>query len=268
MSRNRFASRYTLPDMRSQKISWALWDAVILLLIHSSNSKNSLLVSAFVATSPNFGKFSNSLTARASSLHPTQESLGSNSRPLVQRQYESYIWKPSNLDYFEKDHPTNVNQFKINYRVEGPLNGQPILLVHGFGANVNHFRFNIPFLAQRGYRVYAIDLLGFGASDKPKHAIYSIELWRDLLLDFIRDTSSSGDAKWVIAGNSIGGLCSLATAAKEQSLICGCVLFNCAGAYVVVISVFIIFLTFICFSLNHSFIQLCNKKIKNDRFSI
>lgn len=51
---------------------------------------------------------------------------------------------------------------------KGPQNGPPILLIHGFGASVGHFRKNIPVLAGEGYRVYAIDLLGFGASDKPK----------------------------------------------------------------------------------------------------
>jgi hypothetical protein len=200
-----------------------VWSALILLAI--PNLKNPMLISAFVST-PNFATFTSSTSLSSSSLQ-TQESLVSHPRPFVKRQYETYIWKPLNLDYFENDHP---NQFKINFRVEGPTNGQPILLVHGFGANINHFRFNIPFLADRGYRVYAIDLLGFGASDKPKNAIYSIELWRDLLSDFIRDVSIGTDKKWVICGNSIGGLCSLATAVKEQTLINGCVLFNCAGA--------------------------------------
>lgn len=39
----------------------------------------------------------------------------------VRRKYESFSWK---------------NGYNINYRVEGPGDGKPILLVHGFGANV------------------------------------------------------------------------------------------------------------------------------------
>tara|TARA_B100000524_G_C23406018_1_gene282409 strand:+ start:112 stop:282 length:171 start_codon:yes stop_codon:yes gene_type:complete len=46
--------------------------------------------------------------------------------------------------------------------VEGE--GAPILLVHGFGASVNHWRDNIPALVSAGYRVHAIDLLGLGGS--------------------------------------------------------------------------------------------------------
>jgi pimeloyl-ACP methyl ester carboxylesterase len=49
----------------------------------------------------------------------------------------------------------------------GPADGVPVLLIHGFGASVGHWRNNIPALAAAGYRTYAIDLLGFGGSDKP-----------------------------------------------------------------------------------------------------
>ncbi len=86
---------------------------------------------------------------------------------------------------------------------------------------------------EEGYRVYAIDLLGFGASDKPSDVEYSIELWGELLADFIRSKSvdeiqSKGCEKWVVAGNSIGGLCCLCVAATIPEFISGCVLFNCA----------------------------------------
>jgi len=40
------------------------------------------------------------------------------------------------------------------------------LVYSGFGASSYHWRYNIPELA-RQYHVYAIDLLGFGFSDKP-----------------------------------------------------------------------------------------------------
>mmetsp|Transcript_25259 Transcript_25259/g.36204 ORF Transcript_25259/g.36204 Transcript_25259/m.36204 type:complete len:390 (-) Transcript_25259:384-1553(-) len=136
------------------------------------------------------------------------------SPPLVQRTFETYRWKDT---------------YNINYRVEGPVDGKPILLVHGFGANVNHFRYQFPLLVDEGYRVYAIDLLGFGASDKPSEVEYCIELWGELLSDFIRSQSNETPKRWVIAGNSIGGLCSLLVSATIPEFIRGCVLFNCAG---------------------------------------
>lgn len=54
----------------------------------------------------------------------------------------------------------------IHYGVAGPKGAPPVVLVHGFGGNVNHYRKLIADL-QPLYRVYAIDLLGFGESDKP-----------------------------------------------------------------------------------------------------
>lgn len=54
-------------------------------------------------------------------------------------------------------------------------------------------------------QVYAIDLLGFGRSDKPL-IDYSTELWRDQLLDFVAEFC---DKPAVLVGNSIGSLVSL-----------------------------------------------------------
>ncbi|KAK9907565.1 hypothetical protein WJX75_006039 [Coccomyxa subellipsoidea] len=112
---------------------------------------------------------------------------------------------------------------KVNYAVAGC--GPPVVLIHGFGASIGHFRKNIPALAEH-YKVYAIDLLGFGASDKPP-LTYSTELWRDQLLDFLRDFT---DAPAVLIGNSIGSLISLmANAEGGPGMVRGTVLLNCAG---------------------------------------
>ena len=60
--------------------------------------------------------------------------------------------------------------------------GIPVLLVHGFGANADHWRKNTPVIGEWG-RCWAIDLLGYGYSDKPdprtqeKNAIYNFESW-------------------------------------------------------------------------------------------
>ena len=43
----------------------------------------------------------------------------------------------------------------------------PIFLIHGFGASVEHWRHNMSALNQN-HSVYALDLLGFGASKKVK----------------------------------------------------------------------------------------------------
>jgi pimeloyl-ACP methyl ester carboxylesterase len=102
----------------------------------------------------------------------------------------------------------------------------PLLLVHGFGASTDHWRKNIAEL-QNDFEVYAIDLLGFGRSAKPKLQ-YGGDLWRDQLHDFI--TEAIGE-KTVLAGNSLGGYASLCVAAQRPDSVAGLVLLNSAGPF-------------------------------------
>ncbi|BAZ27621.1 alpha/beta hydrolase fold protein [Cylindrospermum sp. NIES-4074] len=102
----------------------------------------------------------------------------------------------------------------------------PLLLVHGFGASTDHWRKNITGLSQ-DFEVFAIDLLGFGRSAKPKLQ-YSGDLWRDQLNDFISEVIGQ---KAVLAGNSLGGYACLCVAAQRSDSVAGVVLLNSAGPF-------------------------------------
>ncbi|KAH6775118.1 alpha/beta-Hydrolases superfamily protein [Perilla frutescens var. hirtella] len=122
--------------------------------------------------------------------------------------------------------------YAINYLVYPEISGDaadvnpPLLLVHGFGASIAHWRRNIPTLAQ-SHTVYAIDLIGFGASDKPAGFQYTMEVWAQLILDFLDEVVQRPT---VLLGNSIGSLaCVIAAAESSQSLVRALVLLNCAG---------------------------------------
>ncbi|MCP6757878.1 MAG: alpha/beta fold hydrolase [Fischerella sp. CENA71] len=113
--------------------------------------------------------------------------------------------------------------YKIQYTVVGT--GKPLVLVHGFGACIGHWRKNIPVLADAGYQVFALDLLGFGGSEKA--AIdYTVELWVELLKDF---WTTHINEPAVFIGNSIGALLSLIVLAKYPEIVAGGVLINSAG---------------------------------------
>jgi len=78
---------------------------------------------------------------------------------------------------------------RIFYKEAGAENcGTPIVFVHGIGAGVSSFmwRKNFDELSQK-FRVYALDLLGFGFSDKPASAPYSADMYVELVSDFIRE---------------------------------------------------------------------------------
>lgn len=111
----------------------------------------------------------------------------------------------------------------IRYTVMGE--GQPLLLVHGFGASIGHWRKNLPVLAAAGYQVFAIDLLGFGGSDKAA-VEYSAELWQQQLYDFWAEHIQQPT---VFVGNSIGGLLCLMLLADHPETAAGGILLNCAG---------------------------------------
>ncbi|HEV8216822.1 MAG TPA: alpha/beta hydrolase [Gemmatimonadaceae bacterium] len=85
----------------------------------------------------------------------------------------------------------------------GPANGQPLLMLHGWGASAYSFRHAFDRLGRHGLRVIAADLRGFGLSDKPAAAgAYSLANYRedvDQLLDAL------GLDRAHLVGHSMGG---------------------------------------------------------------
>ncbi|KAK9820608.1 hypothetical protein WJX72_012254 [[Myrmecia] bisecta] len=112
---------------------------------------------------------------------------------------------------------------RVNYAEVG--NGPPVVLVHGFGGNVHHFRKLAADLSE-GYRVLAVDLLGFGDSEKPTGEVYDPHLWQQQVADFIAGFCSE---PCVLVGNSIGSQIALYVAAEQPGAVRGVCLLNCAG---------------------------------------
>src|SRR6202040_249786 len=60
--------------------------------------------------------------------------------------------------------PTNGIRLRVALAGKGPL----IVLVHGWPESWYSWRHQIPALAAAGYRVAAVDVRGYGGSDKPE----------------------------------------------------------------------------------------------------
>ena len=61
----------------------------------------------------------------------------------------------------------NWRSQQIRYQEAGPVDGEPVVLIHGLFVNSDHWRKTIKTLAKEGYRAYALDLWGCGYSSKP-----------------------------------------------------------------------------------------------------
>lgn len=91
--------------------------------------------------------------------------------------------------------------------------GTPVILLHGIGCSVETWEKNIAALS-REHRVYAVDIMGFGRSDKPDVG-YSFPLLTDFVLRFMNTVHIE---KASLIGNSMGGGISMlaALAAPER----------------------------------------------------
>lgn len=97
-----------------------------------------------------------------------------------------------------EERETRVLGYRMRYLTGGT--GEPVLLLHGLADCKESWKRLLPDLAKR-HRVYAPDMLGCGASEKPR---ISYSLWA--LATYMRhflDAVGVGDAN--IAGHSLGG---------------------------------------------------------------
>ena len=116
--------------------------------------------------------------------------------------------------------------YPICYVREGD-HGPAVVLIHGFGASWGHWRKNIPELAKH-CRVFAIDLIGFGGSAKPKPSQeigYTFETWGEQIADFCREIVQD---KVFLAGNSIGCIAVMQAAIDNPDIVQEVALLNCS----------------------------------------
>jgi pimeloyl-ACP methyl ester carboxylesterase len=91
--------------------------------------------------------------------------------------------------------------------------GDPIVLLHGFGASSYFWRKIIPALSANN-RVIAIDLKGFGRSDKPVDGRYAVTEQSKLVRAFLQER---GLSNVTLVGHSLGGAVALAVTIESEA---------------------------------------------------
>ena len=105
--------------------------------------------------------------------------------------------------------------YHVHY-VESGSGNQHVILVHGFSANTFSWRSVIEPLAQAGFHVWAIDLVGFGQSAKPEDAPYCFDLYVDQIRAFIEQKKI---VRPHLVGHSMGGCITLGVAMRVPHLL-------------------------------------------------
>ncbi|AMW03862.1 alpha/beta fold hydrolase [Gemmatimonas phototrophica] len=114
--------------------------------------------------------------------------------------------------------------WKVAYVVRG--HGEPLVFIHSIHAAAwnAEWRQNVPALSEQ-HTCYAIDLLGFGASDRPPIP-YTAELYISLVHDFLRDVVGTPAH---LVGSSLGGTYAVAVAHANPELVRSVVAIGPAG---------------------------------------
>jgi pimeloyl-ACP methyl ester carboxylesterase len=121
-----------------------------------------------------------------------------------------------------EDHYVEVGGSRVRYWVEG--DGPVLLLVHGLACSAEFWQCNVGPLATE-HRVYALDLPGFGLSDK-EVGDYSLEYAASFLKGFM---DAVGVERATLAGNSMGGVLSAQFAVQFPESTDGLILVGSAG---------------------------------------
>src|SRR5688572_23376688 len=129
-------------------------------------------------------------------------------------QAKLFTWKYGQIFYKE-----------AGARLNNP--GLPIVFIHGIDAGMSSFmwRKNFDELA-KDFHVFALDLLGFGLSEKPPAAPYSADLYVELISDFIREVAG-GRAN--VVASSLGASYAVRVADEHPELINAMILNAPAG---------------------------------------
>ncbi len=130
--------------------------------------------------------------------------------------------RPTRIDWNSALIPktVRVDGHTIFYTVKGE--GNPLILIHGYGAGIWVWEKQMEILSQHN-QVYALDVIGYGFSGRPKIP-YTPEAYIRFLKDFM---DTVGIEKATLIGNSMGGGIAWGTAILFPERVDRLVLIDC-----------------------------------------
>ncbi len=102
----------------------------------------------------------------------------------------------------ERSRFVGVDGVSVHFQEFGDPSNPTLILIHGYTASVYVWKTAAPILADHGFHVVAVDLLGFGYSDKPAWFDYSITSQARMISRFM---NRLGIGRATLVGSSYGG---------------------------------------------------------------
>src|SRR5688500_14064333 len=106
------------------------------------------------------------------------------------------------VPHSDKSHFVSIDGARIHFQEFGLAANPPVILIHGFTASVYVWKTVAPMIADAGFRVIAVDLIGFGYSEKPSWFEYTIDAQARMISRFM---DRLGIGKATLVGSSYGG---------------------------------------------------------------
>ena len=106
------------------------------------------------------------------------------------------------IPHAENSHFVSVDGAHVHYQEFGDTSKPTLVLIHGYTASLYVWKTTAPMLADAGFHVVALDLLGFGYSDKPKWFDYAISSQARIVARFM---NRLGIGRATLIGSSYGG---------------------------------------------------------------
>jgi len=113
-------------------------------------------------------------------------------------------WDKCREVVFHSEHSCfiDVDGVRVHYQEAGDVNAPAMVLIHGFASSTLVWSKVFLKLAEAGFRVIALDMLGYGYSAKPRNGEYTIDGQAKLL---VRLLDHLGIPRAIIVGSSYGG---------------------------------------------------------------
>ncbi len=121
---------------------------------------------------------------------------------------KTVVWEnvADKVPHSEHSHFINIDGARMHYQEFGEPTSPTLILIHGYTASLFVWNKVAPLLADAGFHIIAVDLVGFGYSEKPKWFDYSIQSQARIVS---RLMNRLGIGRATLVGSSYGGAVAL-----------------------------------------------------------